>query len=145
MNDDKPLRKQDLPFAWQQDLWDTAAPFRQQLDAKRKVAEAKLELEQLKQERATRTSTAAAGAALPASSSVSSPAFARSAAAGGRERLSRREKLFRAQTFVCPDIDANAVEQERPGGDAGEAATARKRERHVEELRDRALGVVGGG
>ena len=63
MNDDKPLRKQDLPFAWQQDLWDTAAPFRQQLDAKRKVAEAKLELEQLKQERATRTSTAAAGAA----------------------------------------------------------------------------------
>jgi hypothetical protein len=121
------------------------APFRQQLDAKRKAAEAQQQLEKLK---ATQRSLRTGGSLDPHSSP---PPVAKPAAAGAGGRLSRREKLFQAQAFVCPDVDGDGfglgAEEEREGSgvEVGEKERATEGERRTDAMRERALGVARGG
>ena len=144
-----PPDKKSLPFEWQRDLWDMAEPFRHHLDAKRKAAAARDELDSVKKSVGTvRVSSATSVADDTAASVAVGPRQDGGTAAastfakdvqwelreahewrGGKSKRSKsaRQKLLDSQSFVCPDIDYQT---------AGS---------HEDAFKDRALAVDNGG
>lgn len=137
MRDYAPQGRQELPFEWQQDIWDAAAPFRDHLASKRKHSDAQRDLEALKlSQEASRKSESLehAGerrhrAGLDIAGPLDDVILGNIGGGKGKRTMSRREKMMRAQTFICPDVDETTLVE-----DEG-----------LQAFRDRALAVSSGG